>query len=151
MPRARLYASNAERQAAYRARLAQRHALVDSGGLAGRLAELETALAAANRRVDAANVRAARAERRAAAARDRYDALVASRPARIAGALGWAEDRVVDQLVAANQRIAELQATVAELQHRLASTDVRRDVSGAPGSNRASRRAAERDRRRRGH
>jgi hypothetical protein len=59
MPRQRLYDSNAERQAAYRARLAHRQA----GDLdAGRVAELETALAAATSRALAAEDRAAVAE-----------------------------------------------------------------------------------------
>ncbi len=151
MPRPRLYASNAERQAAYRERLAERHALADSGQLVAHLGELEAALAAANRRAQAAEVRAARAQRQAAAARDRYTALLATRPARIAAAPGWVKDRLADQLAAAHQRVAELEATVAEMQHRAASTEPRRDVADATSRNRAARRAAERDRRRRGH
>lgn len=150
MPRPSQYASNGERQAAYRDRLAQRHALADSGQLVARLAELEAALAAANRRVDAAYVRAARAERQAAAARDRYTALLATRSASIAGAPGRAKDHPAAQLAVAHQRMAELESTLAELQQRLASTEPRRDVTDGTGPNRAARRAAERDRRRRG-
>lgn len=76
MPRARLYASNAERQADYRARLAERRALADSGELVDRVVELEAALAAARRREEAAEGRFTRAERQAADARYRYTALV---------------------------------------------------------------------------
>ena len=151
MPRARLYASNAERQAAYRARLAERRALADSEELVARVVELESALAAAIRRVEDAEQRVTRAEGQATDARESYSALLATRPLGIAGAPGWAKDRLADQLAAALQRVAELEATVVELQHRLASAETRRDVSGASGANRAARRAAERDRRRRGH
>lgn len=77
--------------------------------------------------------------------------MLATRPERIAGAPGWENDRLADQLAAAIQRVAELEATVVELQNRLASAETRRDGSGAPGANRAARRAADRDRRRRGH
>jgi hypothetical protein len=52
MPRERLYNSNAERQAAYRERLAERQDLAESGQLVARLAELETTLAAAVRRAE---------------------------------------------------------------------------------------------------
>jgi hypothetical protein len=52
MPRERLYNSNAERQAAYRDRLAERQDLAESGQLVARLAELETTLAAAVRRAE---------------------------------------------------------------------------------------------------
>ena len=145
MPRARLYASNAERQADYRARLAERRALADSGELVDRVVELEAALAAARRREEAAEGRVTRAERQAADARYRYTALLATRPERIAGAPGWENDRLADQLAAAIQRVAELEATVVELQNRLASAETRRDGSGAPGANRAARRAADRD------
>ena len=118
MPRPRLYASNAERQAAYRERLAERHALADSGQLVAHLGEMEAALAAANRRAQAAEVRAARSERQAADVRDRYTALLTTRPVSIAGAPGLAKERLAEQLAAAHQRLAELEATVAELQQR---------------------------------
>lgn len=151
MPRGRLYASNAERQAAYRARLAERHALADSGGLTGRLVELEAALAAANPRAEAAGRRAARAAREAAAARDRYTALLSTRPALIPGAPGWAKDRLADQLAAAQERVSILEATVANLRSRLAATHTSANIPNAPGLNRAARRQAERDRRRQQH
>src|SRR5580658_2044536 len=81
MPRQRAYASNAERQAAYRARLAERARLAGSGQLIARFAELEAAHAAAVRRAEAAEARAARAEHDATVARDRDADLLASRPA----------------------------------------------------------------------
>jgi uncharacterized protein involved in exopolysaccharide biosynthesis len=93
-----MYSSNAERQAAYRDRLNQRQALAESGQLVARLVELETALAAANRRAEVAEARAVRAERDATTARDRYAELLATRPARVAGAPGWAKNRMADQL-----------------------------------------------------
>jgi GMP synthase PP-ATPase subunit len=143
MPRERLYDSNADRQAAYRARLAERHALAGTGQLIGRLTELEAALAAANRRADAAEQKTVRAERQAAAARDRYAELLAARPT------GVARYRVDDRLAAALQRVAELEATVAELRQRLAVAEAARSPASAPSLNRAARRAAERDQRRR--
>jgi uncharacterized protein YceH (UPF0502 family) len=149
MPRERMYTSNADRQAAYRARLAERQALAESGQLTGRLAELEAALAAANRRADRAEQKAATAERQAAIARDRYADLLASRPNRLAGAPRWAKDRVEGQLAAALDHIAELEATVAELRARLPASSTSTGTSATPGLNRAARRAAERDHRRR--
>lgn len=150
MPRERIYESNAERQAAYRARIADRQTLAESGQLTRRLAELERALAAADRRADRAEQKAAKAERQAAAARDRYADLLATRPHRLGGAPGWAKDRVEDrQLSAPLDRVAELEATVAELRARLATSSASAGTSTSPGLNRAQRRAAERDRRRR--
>lgn len=85
MPRTRLYTSNAERQAAYRARLAERRALADSEQLVDGVVEREAALAAASRLAKAAEQRTARAERQAAEARDRYTAMVGTRLERVAG------------------------------------------------------------------
>jgi hypothetical protein len=130
MSRERIYSSDAERQAAYRARLAERTRLAGTGQLTGRLRELETALAAATWRAEGAEERAARAEKDAAAGRRRFDRDLAT-------ALG---------------RVADLEATVAELRRQLTSTAA--DASGpasTAGLNRAARRAAKRDRRRRDH
>jgi hypothetical protein len=74
MPRQRLYTSNAERQAAYRARLADRQAIGVDGRLAARVAELETALAAATARAETAEARAIAAEGEAIAARQQFTA-----------------------------------------------------------------------------
>ena len=74
MPRQRLYDSNAERQSAYRARLADRQAGDLDAGLAARVTELETALAAATRRADTAEARATHAEAEARIARDQVTA-----------------------------------------------------------------------------
>ena len=92
-----------------------------------RLAELEKALAAATKRADTAEVRAVRAERQAAS---------------------WGRHRTLGAAVA---RIAELEATVADLQARLATAHTAPDRTSQPGPNRAARRAAERDSRRRRH
>jgi hypothetical protein len=150
MPRERMYSSNAERQAAYRDRLAARLALAESGQLVARLTELETVLAAAVRRAERAEARAARAERDAATARDRYAELLAARPLPSRRRPGLAKSRVQDQLSAALERVAELEATDAELRAG-ATTGISASTSDAAtsGMNRAARRAAEGDRRRR--
>src|SRR5580658_2675515 len=70
-----MYSSNAERQAAYRARLAQRQAMAVDRRLAAQVAELETALAAAVRRAATAEARAERAEHQTAVARERIKVL----------------------------------------------------------------------------
>lgn len=62
MPRERLYASNAERQAAYRARLTQRQAAASDRRLAAKVAELDKQLAAAIARAETAEKRAVTAE-----------------------------------------------------------------------------------------
>lgn len=129
MGRERVYSSDAERQAAYRARLAERTSPAGTGQLTVRLRGLETALAAATRRAEDAEARAARAERDAA---DR--------------------DQLGRDLATALGRVADLEATVAELRRQLTSTAA--DASGpasTAGLNRAARRAAKRDRRRRDH
>jgi hypothetical protein len=118
MARERLYSSNADRQAAYRARLAERSRLDGTGRLTGRIRGLETALAAATRRAEDAEARATRAEQDAAE-RD------------LATALG---------------RVADLEATVAGLRHQLAHAGA--SPSGQAVLNRAARRAAERQQRR---
>lgn len=128
MPRERMYSSNAERQSAYRARLADRQALADTGQLARRVAELEKALAAATKQAEAAEQRAARAERQAAIAADGHV-----------------------ELKAARQHIAELQATIAQLQARNPTPATTGTTPERPGLNRAARRAAERDSRRHRH
>lgn len=124
MARERLYATNAERQAAYRARLTERLTLAGTGQAADRLAELERALADANRRADQAEARARRAEQ-AAVGGDR-----------------------AGELAAALRRIAVLEATVADLRAQLSATAPAAPPP-TPGLNRAARRAAQRDRRRR--
>jgi hypothetical protein len=126
MGRERVYSSDAERQAAYRARLAERTSPAGTGQLTVRLRGLETALAAATRRAEDAEARAARAERDAA---DR--------------------DQLGRDLATALGRVADLEATVAELRRQLTSTAA--DASGpasTAGLNRAARRAAERQQRR---
>lgn len=75
MPRQRLYTSNAERQSAYRARLAQRQATGADADLAARVTELETALAAAVVRAETAETRAVHAEAEANVAREQVTAL----------------------------------------------------------------------------
>jgi hypothetical protein len=145
MPRERMYSSNAERQAAYRARIADRHALAASGQLVARVAELEAALAAMTRRAQVAEQRAGRAEAQTAELRDRKperSETPVARPARTpAGPKG--RDQV--RLLAALQRIAELESTIADLQAQLAAVT---PPARTPGTNRAARRAAERDQRR---
>jgi hypothetical protein len=150
MPRERMYSSNAERQAAYRDRLAARLALAESGQLVARLTELETVLAAAVRRAERTEARAARAERDAATARDRYAELLATRPLPSRRRPGLAKSRVQDQLSAALERVAELEVTDAELRAG-ATTGISASTGDAAtsGMNRAARRAAEGDRRRR--
>jgi hypothetical protein len=148
MPRQRMYSSNAERQAAYRARLAARQALADSGQLVARVAELEAALAAMTRRAQTAEQQAARAEAQNDELRDPNTAAavsVAGRPARTpAGPKG--RDQV--RLFAAMQRIAELETTIDDL-HRQLEAATPAPAAKTTGLNRAARRAAERDQRRR--
>jgi len=62
MARERLYATNAERQAAYRARLTRRQQDAADSRLVARVAELEQQLAAARQQADTAHQRAAAAE-----------------------------------------------------------------------------------------
>jgi hypothetical protein len=127
MGRERVYSSNADRQAAYRARLAQRTRLDGSGQLTRRLRELETALADATRRAEVAEARAARTAHDAATGRHRFDCDLAT-------ALG---------------RVADLEATVAGLRRQLAeATTTTASPPGSAGLNRAARWAAERQQRR---
>lgn len=109
MPRQRLYATNAERQAAYRERTAGRHAAASDSCLAARVAQLEKQLAATAARAETAEQRA----------------------------------------VAAEGQLTALKLTVAALQHRLDHPDTVAEVKPAAGLNRAARRAAGRDSRRR--
>jgi hypothetical protein len=148
MPRQRLYNSNAERQAAYRDRLAARQALAESGQLVARLAELEAALAAMTRRAEAAEQRAVRAEAQNAELRDRNTAAAVSAPARPARTPAGPESRDQVRLLAAIQRIAELETTIDDL-HRQLEAATRMPAAKTTGLNRAARRAAERDRRHR--
>jgi hypothetical protein len=118
MGRERLYSSDAERQAAYRARLAERTRLARAGQLTGRLRQLETALADAIRRAEAAEARAARAEHDAARRHD-----------------------LERDLAAALGRVAELEATVAGLRRQLAhATTTTASPPRSAGLNRAARR-----------
>lgn len=146
MPRERLYSSNAERQAAYRDRLAARQALAGSGQLVARVRDLEAALAAMTRRAQVAEQRAGRAEAQTADLRDRSNARdgnAAGRPTRTPPP-PKSGDQV--RLFAALQRIAELESTIDDLQAQLAAVT---PLARTPGTNRAARRAAERDQRRR--
>jgi|GEM_PF-4655272 hypothetical protein len=124
MSRERVYSSNAERQAAYRARLAERTRLDGAGQLTGRLAELEASLAAATRRAEVAEARAARAESDAVCRHD-----------------------LERDHAAALGRVADLEAVVTGLHRQLAEDTTA--TASPPGLNRQARRAAERDRRRR--
>lgn len=145
MPRQRMYSSNAERQAAYRARLTQRQALAGSGQLVARVADLEAALAAMTRRAQTAEKRAEKAERQTIELRDANtakDRTPAARPARTP-AQPKGRDQV--RLMAAMQRIAELETAIADLHQQLAASP----ATPSKGPNRAARRAAERDQRRR--
>ncbi|MFZ0226649.1 MAG: hypothetical protein WAL41_06845 [Mycobacterium sp.] len=127
MGRERVYWSNADRQAAYRARLTERMRLSQSGRLTGRLRGLEMALAVATRCAEDAEARATKAERDAAE-----------------------RDRLGRDLAAALGRVADLEATVAGLRRQLAAaTTTTASPPETAGLNRAARRAAERDRRRR--
>jgi hypothetical protein len=74
MPRQRLFSSNAERQAAYRARLAQRQSDGVAPGLVAQVAQLETALAAAVARAETAEARAVHAEQEANMTREQITA-----------------------------------------------------------------------------
>ena len=126
MGRERVYSSNADRQAAYRARLAERRRHDGTGRLSGRIRDLGTALAAATSRAEAAEARTARAERDAA---DR--------------------DQLGRDLAVALGRVADLEATVAGLRRQLAAaTTATASPPGPAGLNRAARRAAERQQRR---
>jgi hypothetical protein len=124
MSRERVYSSNAERQAAYRARLAERRGLDGTGRLSGRLHQLETALADATRRAEVAEARAARAESDAVCRHD-----------------------LERDLAVALGRVADLEATLAGLNRRLAPDTT--TTASPVGLNRAARRAAERQQRRR--
>jgi hypothetical protein len=75
MPRQRLYPSNADRQAAYRARLASRQADATKSTLAARVEELEASLLAMTARAQTADRRAAEAEDQAAIAFEQVKAL----------------------------------------------------------------------------
>jgi hypothetical protein len=126
MSRERIYSSDAERQAAYRARLAERTRPAGTGQLTARLRDLETALAATTRHAEDAEARAAQAEREVAA-----------------------RDHFGRDLTAALGRVADLETTVAELRRQLAAaTTTTASAAGTTGLNRAARRAVERDRRR---
>lgn len=125
MPRDRTYASNAERQAAYRARLAERRRLAGTDGAVSRLQQLEKALAEARRAKAAADARTERAEQRRQAAEAARDA--------------------------ARRRLDILEATVDDLTGRLAAyqSQPRQPPNTIDGPNRAARRRADREQRRR--
>jgi hypothetical protein len=152
IPQARLYSSNAERQAAYRARLTDRLALAGTNEAVKRIRELEEALANAQRQAAAAEARADHADARRRRAETRQE--TASR--RHAGP---SQTEVDALLRVARERIAELEVVVGELSRRLAAAERRSpsEPSGqiAPGSstlpagpNRAERRRSERKERR---
>ena len=99
----------------------QRLALAAAGGVVARLDRLEGVLAAARRRASA-EATASTAERQAATARDRFVSFLAARPAHVAGARGWAKDLLDNDLSAALERIAVIEATIAQLRPLLAAT-----------------------------
>ena len=153
MPQARRYNSNAERQAAYRARLADRRALAGTDAAVKRLRDLEDAFADAERRAAAAEARADRADER----RRQSDAA-----RREAETHRHAEPQVtVDaRLHMALERIADLGVLIDELSQRLAVAEGRTltgpaqpfsiGSSDSPtGPNRAERRRSERQQQRR--
>lgn len=146
MPRQRLYGSNAERQAAYRARLAERQRLAGTGDVTARVGQLERTLADAERRALAAEVRASHAERQLSAhvgnephGRNRIPASPRTRPAASAG-----DER--RQLLEALQRVEVLEAVVADLRRRLAEPAAPTPIPTSPAAvmNRAARRRAQR-------
>ena len=75
MPRRRLYPSNADRQAAYRARLAMRQANPREDALGARVKELEAALLVMTAQARTADRRAAAAENQALVALEQVKAL----------------------------------------------------------------------------
>jgi DNA repair exonuclease SbcCD ATPase subunit len=125
LPRDRLYASNAERQAAYRARLGDRRRLAGTDAAVSRLQQLEKAVTDAQRAKDVADARAERAQQRSQAAEA--------------------------ALHGARRRLDALEATVADLTRQLAAA--RPQPTQLPntvdGPNRAARRRADREQRRR--
>ena len=137
MPQERRYDSNAQRQAAYRARLAERRALAGTDAAVEQLRELEAFLADAQRRAAAAEARVKQAEER-------------QRASKIESGV---------RLQQALDRIADLKVVVAELHGRLAAAEPRNPGEPAQplamgasmsstGRNRAERRRAERNERR---
>ncbi|MHB1446868.1 MAG: hypothetical protein ACYCTI_03770 [Acidimicrobiales bacterium] len=127
MARERVYASNAERQGAYRARLAARQRALATDGALETIHKLEVALAKAERR-------AAKAEERARAAEVEAQ-LVLSR-LNVGGRPAAARSTNVEIL---REQIRRLEAMVT---NQAAELERRRSARPAPGPNRAERRAA---------
>ncbi len=128
LARERVYASNAERQAAYRVRLATRQQALATDGALETIHKLEAALAKAERRAGKAEERARAAQVEAKLALSRLNA-GGPRP-------GAARSTNVEVL---RERIRRLEAVVAD---QAAELERRRSVRPAPGPNRAERRAA---------
>ena len=134
LARERVYASNAERQGAYRARLADRQRALATDGALETIHKLEAALAKAERRAAKTEERARAAEVEAQLALSRLNA-GGPRPAA-------ARSTNVEIL---RERIRRLEAIVT---NQAAELERRRSARPAPGPNRAERRAAERGPRR---
>lgn len=146
MPRQRLYSSNAERQAAYRGRVALRTEALATQGAVERIKQLEAELARAERRAIRAEAGAKAADAQAAMLAKRLATLGPPRP----GPLGASAD--VESL---RRRINSLEALVVELEeeleeaHRVQRAGDRPAASAGSTLNRAARRAAERQHQRR--
>lgn len=129
MPRDRLYATNAERQAAYRARTAERvRALADQGAVE-RIKSLEASLGKTERRAD-------KAERRVQHLEAELATRPAVRPYRPVGTTGL-ED------IPPNRRVAGLEREVLRLRGELAWTQRRLEAAlrtGTDGRTRTERR-----------
>jgi len=128
LARERVYASNAERQGAYRARLAARQRALATDGALETIHKLEVALAKAERRATKAEERARAAEVEAQLALSRLN-VGDPRPAA-------ARSTNVEIL---RERIRRLEAIVT---NQAAELERRRSARPAPGPNRAERRAA---------
>ena len=138
MARERIYSSNAERQAAYRTRSAERiRALADEGALE-RIRTLEAALARSERRADRAEVQAAAARR-----------AVPTRPERQTGTPR--PPLPDDDVTALRHRVQDLEMLVGRLQLDLAAAreelQVARRTDPNPPSRAERRAAAKRQRR----
>ena len=128
--RQRLYESNAQRQAAYRARLAERLRLAGTDDVAARLGQLEWALADAERRAAAATRRAVRAERLRTGLPQDGVTQASGEPAS-QGSTRIGPPRDDQRLVDALQRIQILEVVVDQLSRQLAEANARA-LSPAP-------------------
>ena len=129
VPRDRLYATNAERQAAYRARTAERLRALADQGAAERIRSLEVSLAKAERRADKAEKRVRHLEAELATR-------LAVRSERQSGPTGL-ED------IPPNRRVVGLEREVLRLRGELAWTQRRLEEAlrtGTDGRTRTERR-----------